>query len=154
MKKTILLGANNKFSTKVNKWGFTITGIIFLVNGLYHIISDIISPIGMILGIVMIPGGIAYSFYGLMAFSESSKYAPRVSIDNETILLKSNFQRPPVLISWDRIKQISLTSYLIKFFTEEEEYHFPYEANSDTSISIKSAIREIAESKQIEVLGG
>ncbi len=154
MKKTVLLGASNKFSTKANRIGFFLNGILFVIMGIFHIGNDLISPIGLIFGIIMIPGGIGYAVYGLLAFSEFSKYAPRVSIDDQNILLKNNFKKPPVHISWDQIRQIYLSSYLIKFLIPEKEYIFNYEANADTSISIKSAIREMAESKNIEVLGG
>lgn len=88
MKKTILLGANNKFSTKANRFGFFLNGILFVIMGIFHIGNDHIGPFGLILGIIMIPGGIGYALYGLLAFSVKSKYAPRVALDEENILLK------------------------------------------------------------------
>ncbi len=154
MKKTILLGSNNKFSLKTNKWGFTITGIVFILNGVFQIIGDYAQPIGLILGVIMIPGGIGYIVTGWLSFSEKSKYAPRITFDEQVLLLKNKLSKPPTILEWGQIKRIELYSYQLKFFSPKADYIFPYEANASTSINIKSAIREIAESKHIEVIGG
>lgn len=60
MTKTILLGMNNRFPAKANKWLFSGTGLLFLINGISNIFRNAIEPIGFILGVLMTIGGLFY----------------------------------------------------------------------------------------------
>lgn len=57
-------------------------------------------------------------------------------------------------IPWDHIKSINFGPHKIVFSMTGSDYIFSYRSTSDTSKEIKTAIREMAESKGIEVLGG
>ncbi|XOV92036.1 MAG: hypothetical protein ACFHWX_17725 [Bacteroidota bacterium] len=154
MKRTILLGTINKFPMKFNLWGSTIAGLFFIANGVIHIFSDIAHPIGLIIGIIMIPVGIGYSIYGILSFNESSKYAPRFSLNEEELLFKESLMKPPIVITWDRIKKIKFGPLHLDITTGESEMAWGYMTNDKTSKQIKETIRELAESKNIEVIGG
>ncbi|MEQ9219712.1 MAG: hypothetical protein RLO17_16785 [Cyclobacteriaceae bacterium] len=145
---------NNKFSLKTNLWGFTVLGILFVIQGIYHIMSGMVFPFGLIIGIILVPGGIVYSVYGLLAFSKSSKYAPRVEVDSGSLVFKNGVLKEPKTIRWNKIKQIEFASSRLVFSMPDSEYAFLYDTQAETSKEIKSTIREMAESKQIKVTGG
>lgn len=37
MSKTIIIGMNNKFSVKANRWLFSLTGLLFFTNGISYL---------------------------------------------------------------------------------------------------------------------
>lgn len=111
-------------------------------------------PFGLIIGIILVPGGIVYSVYGLLAFSKSSKYAPRVEVDSGSLVFKNGVLKEPKTIRWNKIKQIEFASSRLVFSMPDSEYAFLYDTQAETSKEIKSTIREMAESKQIKVTGG
>lgn len=154
MDRVILLGLNNKFSLKTNLWGHLILGALFIIQGVYHIESDIVFPFGLMIGVILIPGGIVYSIYGLLSFNKSSKYAPRFSFSKDELSFKKNLFKPAQRIPWGHIKKIEMAPYLLIVSTEQSETVMHYSSNPEISLEIKSAIREIADSKGIEVLGG
>ncbi len=154
MNKTILLGLNNKFSLKTNLWGHLILGILFVVQGVYHIESNIVFPLGRMMGIILVPAGIAYSIYGFLSFNKFSKYAPGFSISEDELSFKKSLLKPAQKIPWSHIKKIEMAPYLLIVSTEESETVMHYSSNPEISKEIKSTVREMAESKGIEVLGG
>ena len=154
MDKVILLGMNNKFSLKTNLWGHSLLGILFVIQGVYHIESNIVFPFGLMIGVILIPGGIVYSIYGLLSFNKSSKYAPGFSISEDELCFKKNLFKPAQRITWGHIKKIEMAAYLLIVSTEQSEIVMHYSSNPEVSLEIKSTIRKMAESKGIEVIGG
>ncbi len=154
MDRVILLGMNNKFSLKTNLWGHLILGILLVIQGVYHIESNIFFPFGRMMGIILVPAGIGYSIYGFLSFNKSSKYAPGFSINEDELSFKKNLSKPAQKIPWSHIKKIEMAPYLLIVSTEESETVMHYSSNPEISKEIKSAIREMAESKGIEVLVG
>lgn len=154
MSKTILIGMNNKFSAKANKWLFSLTGLLFLVNGGFNIYSNNLQPFRIILGILMLIGGIYYVFYGLFGFSHNSKLATKVKVNDYMIELKNSLWKPSTTIKWADLSSIKFQSYEIIFQLEGSSNSFSYNANSDVSKTIKQTIREFAERKNIEVVSG
>jgi hypothetical protein len=154
MKKTILIGMNNKFSANANKWLFSLTGLLFLGNGALSIYSNIFEPIGLVIGIFTLFGGLFYSFYGLFGFSENSKFASRVSVDNSTIEIKNSIWKPSFKLNWSDLSSIEFQSYQVTFNSNGAINSFSYRSNADVSKTIKQTIREFAERKNIAVTGG
>lgn len=151
MTKTILLGTNNRFSAKANKWLFSLTGILFLCNGIFNIYANAIEPFGFILGVLLILGGLYYLIYGITAFSVKFKYAQRINIDDKIIALKNSFFKPATHLKWADIQAIEFGSYEIDFLLEGGRKTFSYQSNADVSIEIKMALTEFAESKGIRI---
>ena len=71
-----------------------------------------------------------------------------------SFLIKEKLMKHAKEIPWDHIKSINFGPYKIVFSMTGSDYIFSYRSTSDTSKEIKSAVREMAESKGIEVLGG
>ena len=106
------------------------------------------------IGIMLVPGGIAYSIYGHLSFKKSSRYAPRFSISEDELSFKKTMMKPAIIIPWDQIKKIKMSPYILDISTEKSEIIMHYSSNPEISLEIKSAVRAMAESKGIEVVGG
>lgn len=158
MNNTILIGTNNNFSIKTNRWLFPITGLIFLTTGGARLIYDFNASndavIGLIIGILMSVMGLYYFIYGLTAFSTNSRLALRIKITDEFIEIKDRFLKPPIHLIWTDLKSIEFGKYKIVFQLEESNKVFSYKSNANVSVEIKKMIREMADEKKIEVVAG
>lgn len=154
METLILLGLGNKFTPNTNKWIYILTGILFIINGLFNMNSETLGLIGIGLGLVTLFFGLAYTIYGYIAFSKFSKYAPRVLINNDYVELKSNVFKSGKKLVWTDIKKIEFRPYFISFSLSDSTFSFSYITNSDTSMKIKELLRSTGENKNIEIIGG
>lgn len=154
MSKTFILGTNNKFSLKANRWLFFILGFVFLLNGVINVYVKPLETIGLVLGIAQIAAGIFNVFYAWMGLSEKSRLSPKISIDEDSIGLKKSFWSSNKKIRWSDISEIEFKAFELVFNLNDSVEKFDYSSDSDTSISIKDTLREIAEGKNIEVVGG
>lgn len=153
MKKTILLGLHDDVSPRWRMRLSIFVGIINVANGI-RIVHKENSTLWFIMGLLLIVSGIVVSVYGYLAFSEKSRYAPRVAINDKLIFIKEKLMKHAVEIPWDHIDNISFAPYKIVLKLPYSDYVFSYRSASDASKEIKSSIREMAESKQIKVTGG
>ncbi len=154
MNQTILLGLNNNFSIKANRRLAIFLGLIFCLNGFFNLIQNNEDLLFQILGLLLLLSGVLYLFYSFYGFSQKSKFAPKVLLTNEFLQIRESFWKPAKQLNWNNISSINYLSYQIDFQLNKESYSFIYNASSDTSIEIKRAIREFAENKGIEVIGG
>ena len=154
MNNTILIGMNNRFSANANKWLFSITGLLFLMNGAWHIYTDNFDPVGVILGVLLIIGGLFYTLYGIFGFTEDSKFAPKVKIDESIIELKKSLWKSSTKLHWSDLSSIKFQPYEIIFHLKDSTKTFSYKSNADVSLSIKNTISVFAERKNIEVIAG
>ena len=154
MTKTIILGLNNNFSVRANRWLFVFAGLLFSLNGISHLISDSLKPYNLVLGIVFILFGLFYAIYGFFRFSTTSRFAPKIVLEDNLIALKKTFWKPAHTLKWPDIRSIEYGSYEIKFNLIDSSYLFSYSSGPDESIMIKKSIREFAHQKNIDVKGG
>jgi len=154
MPKTILIGVNNNFGNKTNKWLFCSLGLIFLLNATINLSRPLLFPLSNILSILFLLMGVGCIIYGLTGFSPNSKYAPKVKIDEEGIEWGRSFWKPVKRLSWPSITGIEFQPYGIVFYHDSRSSMFSYNTTSAISIEIKQAILDMAERKNIEVAGG
>jgi hypothetical protein len=154
MNKVFIIGMNNKFSANANRWGFILVGLVFLANGYFNIHRSNLSLLGIILGTLMFGGGIYYLFYGVFGFAESSRFSLKVKVDESAIELKNSFWKPSKKLHWVDLSVIQFQHYQIIFELKDQSISFSYNANPEISIAIKQTIREVAEQKNIQVIGG
>lgn len=152
--KTILIGMNNKFSSRANKGLFVFLGLLFFLQGLMGFFREEIAWWRWLFGIIMVVGGISYVIYGFLAFSQNSKQAPRIIVDHEFIGLKHSIWKRAIQLSWSEVTSIEFKKFEVVFQGGEASKSFSYASNADVSIEIKQALREVAEEKGIEVIGG
>ncbi len=150
LNKTIVLG-----STKANKWLFGFSAVIFLLNAGFHVFYGLQDdPFRFVLGILFLAATIYYFFYASVGFSPNSKYSPKVRVDESTVVFRNSVWKPSKRMKWSDISTITFHSYQIDFDTKKGPVTFSYNASADVSKSIKQMIRESAEMKGIEVIGG
>ncbi len=154
MSKTIILGINSNFLPSTSKWAFYLIGLTYSISGTINLMQNSIDTTETIFGSTMMIGGVLVIIYGYMQFSESSKYAPRVRVDENEIELKNSFTKPVKRIKWIEVKKIEFDAYQLIFQLSGGPLVFSYVSNPDVSIEIKKLIRETAEEKNIEVVGG
>ena len=149
MKKTILLGEKGMVSTKVSAWLLGILGLIYLVLGsmeIYEQGASIGSSGYLLLGFIFI-------LYSIIVFT-INPFAPKVTISDIEVTIKRKVFIAPINILWTSIHSIEFDQYMIALHLTDRVEEFSYSTNAEISIEIKSAIREVAENKNIQVIGG
>jgi len=138
----------------VPKGLYIFTGIIFIVNGSFMLFSNSLKPLSIVVGILTILAGIGYLILSPFKYSRKSRLFPSVKIDNNSIWAKTGFWSRPVVVKWEDIREIDLDSYKVHFKLKKSSQSFRYNCIPETSIVLKNAIREEADSRGIKVSGG
>lgn len=153
MKKNIIIGSSNQISPVAAVWIMSLSGLSFMALGLFSILMgpkefDEITRYGYV-----IVGALNFGF-GL-AHSKISPWAPRVCLDESEIALKNSVLKRAYVQKWDTITRVVFghRNFLL-LLKDEVKYDFSYQSTASTSLNIKTAVRKIAESKGIEVVGG
>ena len=149
MKKTILLGEKGMISTKASSWLLGILGLIMFVLGSMQIFAKGAS-IGSI-GYVLV--GFIFILYSIIVFTVNP-FAPKVTISDIEVKIKRKVFSAPINILWTSIHSIEFDQYMIALHLTDRVEEFSYSTNAEISIEIKSAIREVAKNKNIQVIGG
>lgn len=151
MNKTILIGIPNTYTKRVkNKWVLIASGLFFVPAGIYHILLN--QSFYIVIGIMWIIVGLYHFFNGILLID--SKFAPKVKVDERMIELKNNLWKPSIKSIWIEMSSIRFNPYEVVFQLEESLISFSYNTDSELSIEIKKTIREIAEYKNIQIIGG
>lgn len=149
MRKTVLFGSSDNISTRA-KWLISlfvsVSYLGFGITKLYYDREAYVSYGWILLGIIAF-------LYGTLMYS-NTPLSPKFQIDDNRLTFKNKIFSKPVLIDWTSIKSIEFKSYAIIFHLDKSIERIAYNSNTTTSIEIKSIIRDIAESKEIEVTGG
>jgi hypothetical protein len=149
MDKTVILGSKNVISNKASKWISMIIGIMYLVLGsvkTYEQGSSFDS-----LGWLFL--GACFLLYTLLVFS-ATPLTPKMRISDIKIELKNKIFGKTTIVMWTDVQSIEFGQFMITFKLKDRDQVLNYDSNPDASIAIKSLIREIAESKNIQVSGG
>ncbi len=154
MNKTILLGWNREYDAKKSFGAHMISAFILLVLGLMNVMRESDNSVSERIGVVMLIVAIGPVIHGLIAYTKISKWSPKVSVNENDVRIKEKLLRQPVVIPWDQIKSIKIAPYQIIFSFVDGEFDFSYRTTADTSIDIKSTIREMAALKQIKIVEG
>ena len=147
MKQIILLGNEGPISVAFTMWGSIFLGLTFIANGIYYLDSETF-------GIFLLMIGILTIIYSLLAFTKFSKLSPKVKLNDSHLILRSSVIKKPMIFTWAEIRKIRFHSYQIDIILDKETIEFTYRTNSKISVKIKEAIRDIADSKNIETLDG
>lgn len=149
MDKTVILGTKNVISNKASKWISIIIGMLYIVLGslkTYEQGSSFDSLGWLVLGIGLL-------LYGLLVFAPTS-LTPKMRINNNQVGLKNKIFGKTTDVMWKDVQSIEFGQFMITFKLKDREEVLTYNSNPDASIEIKSSIRELAESKNIQVSGG
>ena len=156
MSKTILLGAGGTqiFDAKIQRWAYFFLGTLFITQSFIYLLgtNDTFWTKAMI-GMTFMSGTYMLVF-GLMNFSRTSKFSPKLKIDDAYVELKTSLFKKGIKIKWQDIQSVSFKPYRVDFKLVDTVEVIAYDTTSDISIDIKETLREIAEKKNIEVIGG
>lgn len=150
MKKTILLGTKGAISVTVSKWTFGILGLFWLVLGIIKLSGQDGTTFESIGHLII---GSIFLLYSVIVFT-LNPFAPKVVISDDVILIKPKLFNKPIKVLSSSIKSIEFGQYKIMFHLEDSIEEINYSSNAKTSIEIKSAIRIVAEHKNIPISGG
>ena len=149
MNKTIVIGTRGSLSNKASFWLFMIIGTGFFLTGANDIYLSGLSVESM--G-NMVFGGF-FCAYAIVTYFATS-YTPRIQIDSSTLELRNKVFGKTWQLDWSEIRSIEFRSFEIQFNLKDDVRVFSYGSNPETSMDIKKSIREMAENKDIEVIGG
>jgi hypothetical protein len=154
MKKTILL-TQNGLSTTVSKWLFVILGISNSINGIHNLTETPLTNWGLGLGILLLSSGLLMAVLGLILFNPRNTFAPKFVIDDNEIQIREDVHTKTKTIHWSEIKEITYKSFALDFqLNDDSNKLIILRTNGETTVEIKKSLREIANRKSINVIGG
>lgn len=156
MKKTIFLTQNpNGLSTTVSKWLFLMLGLFNSMNGIDRLTSLPLTNWTLFLGIFLLLSGLLMFILGLILFSSTNKFTPRVVIDEDQITIRKDVFNRTKLIKWSDLKLIEFKSFALDFlYNDNKTQLIILPTTGETVIEIKKSIRELADKKLIAIKGG
>lgn len=90
---------------------------------------------------------------GTIGLSKKSKFSPKVKLTESQLILKDKIFSGQIVIPWNKIDQIELSSYKIVLHTNNITIPFTLDTTKENSIAIKKALREGGRLKNITVIG-
>jgi len=154
MKKTILL-TQNGLSGTVSKWLFVILGLSNSINGVRNLTETPLTNWGLGLGILLLASGLLMATLGLILFNPTNMFAPKFVIDDNQIQIREDVHVKTKTINWNDIKEITYKSFALDFLLNDNSNKLIIlRTNGETSVEIKKSIREIADKKSINIIGG
>lgn len=92
---------------------------------------------------------------GLILFSSTNKFTPRVVIDEDQITIRKDVFNRTKLIKWNDLKLIEFKSFALDFlYNDNKTQLIILPTTGETVIEIKKSIRELADKKLIAIKGG
>lgn len=154
MQKTILL-TQNGLNRTVSKWLFVIVGLSNSINGVRNLTETPLTNWGLGLGILLLLSGLLMAILGLILFNPRNMFAPKVVIDEDRIQVREEVHVKTKTMNWGDIKEITYGPFSLDFlFKDNTSQLVILRTDGVTSVEIKKSIRDFAERKSIEVIGG
>jgi hypothetical protein len=148
MEKTIVLGPF------ASRWIYFMLGISHTILG----ISQLTAPLSkgeIITGLVYLTIGVTLLLLAFVLFSPFFWFTPKLTVDKNKIIFRENIFKGTKTIEWKDIKGIKYKSFEIEFQYNNGVTESLYlKTDSERSIEVKRALREIADNKLIPIDGG
>lgn len=156
MTHTILLSTNpSGLSRPVTRGLFVILGLVNVAKGLLDIITVELPAWQWAFNAVMVLSGLVLLLLGWVLFDPTSRWAPKVVIDDSKISIREKLWKEPTTIPWQELTRIEFSSFEMNFFfSNRTTQRVLLKTDADTSITIKRTLREVARGKQVEVVEG
>ncbi len=156
MKKIILLTQNpSGLNQPVTKWLFIILGLFNLVRGIADLVGTSLTNWSLLIGLLLAVSGLALLIFGLILFDPKNKLAPKVVVDENEISIREDIFNRTKNIKWNELKQIDFKSFALDFlFNDSRTLLVILKTTGETSKEIKKAIREMADKKSVNIIGG
>jgi hypothetical protein len=154
MNQTILLGNGSTRSVTATRWAHIFLGLIFIFNAFISLKSATLGSWSMAWAVLNLVVAIYSILLALLALSKHSSFSPKVKLTDSLLILKPSIMSKSKTLAWSEINQINYGPYTIKFLLTSDTFDFEYRTSPSISIKIKERIREMANSKNIEVTDG
>jgi hypothetical protein len=150
----ILLSQNNVFGPTINRIIVVIFSIILFVQALIHLASRPIQyDMIFFLDLFVLLAGVWYFVLGVILLSSISKFAPRVEIEDTSVLIHNYPFGKTHIIDLDNVSKIKFGSFEITFVEYQGNYN-TYRFNTrraSESLRIKEELRKKAPLLKIEI---
>lgn len=127
--------------------------LIFLVQGISNLSREELSPLRQFFGIAAISVSILFLIVAILDGTKISPWSPKVQVNDQKILIKTDLWKRAILLSWQHIRQIHFHPYKIDFETEIGLQSVSYTTDGKKSSEIKQLIRTQADLMGIPVTG-
>ncbi len=125
------------------------------MNGIDRLTSLPLTNWTLFLGIFLLLSGLLMFILGLILFSSTNKFTPRVVIDEDQITIRKDVFNRTKLIKWNDLKLIEFKSFALDFlYNDNKTQLIILPTTGETVIEIKKSIRELADKKLIAIKGG
>ena len=150
----ILLSQNSVFGPTINRIIVILIGIVFFVQAFIHLASRPLQyDLVFFLDLFVLLAGIWYFVHGIIILSSISKFAPRVEIEDTSILIHNYPFGKTHLIDLNNVAKIKFGSFEITVVEYKGNYH-TYRFNTrkaSESLRIKEELRKKAPLLKIDI---
>ncbi len=154
MQKTILL-TRYELGPKITRFLFFILGISQSMQGIRHLDDAPLTTGDIIFGGFLLLSGLLLIFLGFTLFSSTVKFSPKLSVDDEKIIVREDVFKRTKRIDWKDIKEITFKSFALDILlNDDKEKLVILRTNAEVSIEVKKLVREMADKKMITIKGG
>ncbi len=110
---------------------------------------------GLGLGILLLASGLLMATLGFILFNPTNVFAPKFVIDDDEIQIREDVHLKTKTINWHDIKEITYKSFALDFLLNDNSNKLIIlRTDGERSVEIKKSIREIADKKSINIIGG
>jgi len=140
---------------KSTKWIYLFNGIVNSAIGIQQLLTSDSWSWLLLFGLILTVGGPLMIIYSLILFSRTSALAPRIQIDETGVLIREDIHRGQKKIEWKNVKEITYRPFELNFhLTDDNTETLSLPTTGEISIDVKKTIREFADSRQINIIGG
>ena len=154
MQKTILL-TRYELGPKITRFLFFMFGVSQSMQGIRHLDDNPLTKGDIIFGGFLLLTGLLLIFLGFTLFSPTVKFSPKISVDDEKIIVREDVFNKTKRIDWKDINEITFKSFALDILlNDDKEKLVILRTNAEVSIEVKKLVREMADKKMITIKGG
>ncbi len=154
MKETVLL-YRNKMSPKRAQFSQVLAGAFFIFYAGSKLIEGSLLQYQLIFNSVAVVFGLYFFVTGFIFYNRKSNLAPKISMDDDSVLVKENLFKKMKEIHWKDVKEITFKPRSVYFLLHDNtSEQITIQANASNALQIKNSLRAIAEDKLIPTTEG
>ncbi len=154
MQKTILL-TRYELGPKVTKFLFFMFGIGQSLQGIRYLVRDTSTNGDVFFGGFQLIVGLLLILLGFTLFNSRVTFSPKISVDEEKIIVREDIFTKTKRINWNDVKEITFKSFALDILLKNNKEELVIlRTNAEVSIEVKALLREVANKKMIQVKGG
>lgn len=130
-------------------------GVSQTTQGIRHLDDTPLTTGDIVFGGFLLLTGLLLIFLGFTLFSSTVKFSPKISVDDEKLIIREDVFKKTKIIDWKDIKEITFKSFALDILlNDNKEKLVILRTNAEVSIEVKKLVREMADRRNITVKGG